>query len=82
MLNIGSQESVRNRLSETPPCAHASWLGQVELFFSIMPRRLLRSGEFASVEDLARRIIEIINDYNRKAKPFKWTYAGRPLKVA
>ena len=61
---------------------HAPWLNQVELFFSIMQRRLLRSGEFASVDDLTRRIIEFINDYNRNAKPFKWTYAGRPLPVA
>jgi len=54
----------------------------IELFFSIMQRRLLRGGEFASVDDFTRRIIAFINDYNRKAKPFKWTYAGRPLKVA
>ncbi|MGH9268829.1 MAG: IS630 family transposase [Acidimicrobiales bacterium] len=61
---------------------HASWLNQVELFFSIMQRRLLSRGEFTSVEDLADKIIAFINDYNRRAKPFKWTYAGRPLQVA
>jgi hypothetical protein len=54
----------------------------VELFFSILERRLLRNGEFDSVEDLAARIIAFINDYNRRAKPFRWTYDGRPLKVA
>lgn len=73
-------ENAHVHLHYTP--THASWLNQVELFFSIMQRRLLRSGEFASVDDLTRRIIEFINDYNRKAKPFKWTYAGRPLMVA
>ena len=61
---------------------HASWLNQVELFFSILERRLLRRGEFASVEELAERIIAFINDYNRRAKPFRWTYDGRPLMAA
>jgi transposase len=61
---------------------HASWLNQVELFFSILQRRLLRRGEFDSVDDLADRIIAFIKDYNRRAAPFRWTYDGRPLKVA
>ena len=61
---------------------HASWLNQVELFFSIMQRRLLSRGEFTSVDDLTTKIIAFINDYNRRATPFKWTYAGRPLQVA
>jgi transposase len=67
-------------LHNTP--THASWLNQVELFFSILQRRLLRYGEFDSVDDLADRVIAFINDHNRKAKPFKWTYEGRPLKAA
>jgi transposase len=67
-------------LHNTP--THASWLNQVELFFSILQRRLLRNGEFDSVEDLAARVIAFIKDYNRKSKPFRWTYDGRPLKVA
>jgi transposase len=67
-------------LHNTP--THASWLNQVELFFSILERRLLRHGEFDSVDDLATRIIAFINDYNRRARPFRWTYDGRPLKVA
>ena len=67
-------------LHNTP--THASWLNQVELFFSILERRLLRHGEFASVDDLVERIIAFIEAYNRKARPFRWTYDGRPLKVA
>ena len=47
-----------------------------------MERRLIRHGEFDSVNDLADRIIEFIKAYNRKAKPFRWTYEGRPLRVA
>jgi transposase len=61
---------------------HASWLNQVELFFSILERRLLRRGEFDSVDDLAQRIIAFIKDYNRRAAPFRWTYDGRPLMAA
>lgn len=61
---------------------HASWLNQVELFFSILERRLLRRGEFSSVGELARRVIAFINDYNRRAQPFRWTYDGRPLRAA
>lgn len=67
-------------LHNTP--THASWLNQVELFFSILERRLVRRGEFDSVEHLAERVIAFIKDYNRKAAPFRWTYDGRPLKVA
>lgn len=67
-------------LHNTP--THASWLNQVELFFSILERRLLRNGEFVSVDELAERIIAFIEDYNRRAKPFRWTYDGRPLKIA
>jgi transposase len=67
-------------LHNTP--THASWLNQVELFFSILERRLLRHGEFPDTGDLARQIISFIHDYNRHARPFRWTYDGRPLKVA
>jgi transposase len=61
---------------------HASWLNQVELFFSILQRRLLKRGEFNSVDDLAERVIAFIKDYNRRARPFRWTYDGRPLMAA
>lgn len=67
-------------LHNTP--THASWLNQVELFLSIASRRLLKHGEFASVDDLADGLIAFIDDYNRSAKPFRWTYDGRPLQVA
>jgi transposase len=62
--------------------AHASWLDQAELFFSILTRRLLRRGEFTSRENLADKIDRFVDVYNRTAKPFRWTYDGRPLKAA
>ena len=61
---------------------HASWLNQVELFFSILERRLLRRGEFSSTEELADRVIAFIKDYNKRTAPFRWTYDGRLLQVA
>ncbi|MGH9205947.1 MAG: IS630 family transposase [Acidimicrobiales bacterium] len=74
------EENPHVHIHYTP--THASWLNQVELFFSILERRLLRRGEFASVEELADRIISFIKDYNKRAAPFRWTYDGRPLRVA
>jgi transposase len=62
--------------------AHASWLDQAELFFSILTRRLLRRGEFTSQQDLADRIKKFTTVYNHTAKPFRWTYDGRPLKAS
>ena len=61
---------------------HASWLNQIELVFSILTRRLLRRGDFASTEELVARIMMWIDDYDRTAKPFAWTYDAKPLKVA
>jgi transposase len=70
----------RIRFVYTPK--HTSWLNQVELWFSILVRRLLKRGSFASVEELHKRILTFIEYFNRTmAKPFKWTYKGRPLKV-
>jgi transposase len=73
-------EHAHVHLHYTP--THASWLNQVELFFSIIERRLLRRGEFDSVDHLADRVIAFIKDYNRRAAPFRWTYDGRPLMAA
>lgn len=61
---------------------HASWLNQVELFFSILTRRLLKRGEFESRDDLVAKIMGFIAEYDRTAKPFRWTYDGTPLKAA
>lgn len=61
--------------------SHASWLNQIELWFSILYRRALQRGDFASKEDLAAKLIGFIEDYNKHAKPFAWTYKGRPLTI-
>ena len=61
---------------------HTSWLNQVEIWFSVLARRVLRRGNFRSREDLREKILAYIAYHNRtRAKPYKWTYAGRPLNV-
>jgi hypothetical protein len=67
----------RIRFVYTPK--HSSWLNQIELWFSILMRRLLKRASFGSIADLNQRILEFIAFFNRTAKPFKWTYTGRPL---
>ena len=59
---------------------HASWLNQIELWLSILTRKLLRRGSFASVADLTARVLAFIEYYNRTmARPCRWTYHGKPL---
>jgi transposase len=59
---------------------HASWLNQVEIWLSILVRKLLRRGNFRSVDDLQHQVYSFIAYFNRTmAKPFKWTYQGKPL---
>jgi transposase len=70
----------RIRFVYTP--IHCSWLNQIELWFSILVRRLLKRGSFTSTEELRKRILAFIEYFNATlAKPFKWTYKGRPLQV-
>ena len=61
---------------------HTSWLNQVEIWFSVLSRRVIRRGAFRSTADLRDQILKFIDYFNRTmAKPYKWTYAGRPLNV-
>ena len=61
---------------------HASWLNQIELWLSILARKLLRRGSFLSVADLTAKVLAFIAYYNRTmAKPFRWTFLGKALCV-
>lgn len=72
--------SHRIRFVYTPK--RASWLNQIEVWFSILVRRLLKRASFSSVEELSQRILAFIEYFNKTlAKPFKWTYTGRVLAV-
>jgi hypothetical protein len=61
---------------------HCSWLNQIEIWLSILVRKLLQRGSFTSIDDLKHKVLDFIAYYNRTmAKPFKWTYQGKPLVV-
>jgi transposase len=56
---------------------HASWMNQVEIWLSILVRKLLKRGNFRSLEGLRDQILAFIAYYNRTmAKPIKWTFTG------
>ncbi len=59
---------------------HGSWLNQIELWFGIVSRRILRYGNFATPDDLVATIEAFIEQWNEgEAHPFRWTYDGLPL---
>ena len=62
-------------LVHTP--VHASWLNQIEVYFSIVQRKLLTPSDFESLADLKRNVMAFQARYQRAAKPFKWTFAQR-----
>lgn len=64
----------------TPP--HASWLNQVEIWFSHLGKRVIRHGDFTSPSDLADKIDAFTILYNQTARPYRWTYDGTPLKAS
>lgn len=70
----------RIRFVYTPK--HSSWLNQVEIWFSILARRVIRRGSFTSKADLRTKILAFIDYFNQvMAKPFKWTFTGQVLKA-
>jgi putative transposase len=61
---------------------HCSWLNQIEIWFGILSRKMIKRGNFTSKEQLKEQIIAFIDYFNAVlAKPFKWTYNGKPCKV-
>src|SRR5207247_9303286 len=67
--------SHKNVFHFTP--VHGSGLNQVELFFSVLSRRLLKRGDFASASEFERRLRAWLDRYNaEQAHPYRWTYAG------
>jgi transposase len=71
----------RFRFHYTP--IHASWCNQIELWFSILARRVLRRGSFADGDDLEVRVVRFIELWNRHERhPFRWTFTGYRCKLA
>jgi transposase len=61
---------------------HSSWLNQIEIVFGVIMRKVVRRGSFPSVDDLRTKLLAFIDYFNQVfAKPFKWTYTGRPLQA-
>lgn len=59
---------------------HASWMNQIEIWLSILVRKVLKRGNFTSVEALKAKVLAFVEYFNRTmAKPFKWTYNGKVL---
>ena len=59
---------------------HASWMNQIEIWFGILNSKVIRRGDFPSITDLKKKIMNFIQYYNMcMAKPFKWTYTGKVL---
>lgn len=72
----------RKRLTMHFTPTYASWLNQIEIWFNIITRDVLRGGIWPSKKALVRQIITYIKAYNNNSpKPFKWTYTGKPLTV-
>jgi hypothetical protein len=58
---------------------HASWLNQIEIYFSILQRKALTPNDFADLDALAARITAFENDYRQIARPFQWTFSRADL---
>lgn len=75
-----SEKGHRIRFVYTPK--HSSWLNQIEAVFGVIMRKVIRRGSFPSVDDLKTKLGNFIEYFNQVfAKPFRWTYTGRPLGI-
>lgn len=74
------REAHQIRFIYTPK--HCSWLNQIEIWFSILAKKLIKWGNFRSKEDLQEQLERFIEYFNQTmAKPFKWTFKGFPLRI-
>jgi hypothetical protein len=75
-----SELAHRIRFVYTPK--HSSWMNQVEIVFGVIMRKVIRRGSFSSTGDLRDKILAFIDYFNQVfARPFNWTYTGRPLQA-
>ena len=75
-----------NRLAKAHPNAimihtpvHASWLNQIEIFFSIIQKKVISPNDFASPGDLSGTLLAFVDRYNQTARPFNWNYTATDL---
>ena len=75
-----SNKSHRIRFVYLPK--HTSWLNQIEIVFGVIMRKVIRRGNFTSVDDLRNKLLSFIQYFNEAfAKPFRWTFTGKPLQT-
>lgn len=88
-LSIHKDQSVKEWLAKkrkiklhfTP--TYSSWLNQVEIWFNMLTKDVLKGGVWKSVDQLTKQMLEYIDTYNKtRAKPFAWTYTGDALKIS
>lgn len=77
--NVRAWVAKRRRLTLHFTPTYASWLNQIEIWFNILSRELLKDAVWHSKQELVAAILTYIKRYNERAKPFKWTYTGDPL---
>lgn len=59
---------------------HASWLNQVEIYFSVIQRKVLTPNDFTSLGELAHRLLQFQDLYMQVAKPFEWKFTREDLQ--
>ena len=74
------QANPKVRIHYTP--TYSSWLNQVEIWFSKIQRQIIARGVFSSVDDLARKIMRFIRNYNKTATPIRWRYADEKQRIS
>jgi transposase len=74
------QANPKVRIHYTP--TYSSWLNQVEIWFSKIQRQTIARGVFSSVDDLARKIMRFIRNYNKTATPIRWRYADEKKRIS
>jgi hypothetical protein len=81
--DLGVVDEPIRRMQDRRPKAHlpvhASWLNQIELFFSIVQRKALTRNDFASLDDLGARLLAFGEHYRQVARPFEWTFTRHDL---
>ena len=87
-LSAHKTQKVRTFLAAHPSVTvhytptYSSWLNQVELWFSKIERDVIARGIFTSVPDLRRKLMRYIRQYNKTARPFRWSYADPTRRIA
>src|SRR6516165_1304245 len=79
-VEISLAEHPKVRFHFTP--TYSSWLNQVELWFSKIQRQIIARGVFSSVDDLARKIMRFIRNYNKTATPIRWRYTDEKQRIS